>query len=58
MGALGKETFGGTEVVSQCWDHNMHLQQGLPREASLEILKNSDNLTGPSPEQADLVRLV
>lgn len=22
---------GGTEVVSQCWDHNMHPQQGLPR---------------------------
>lgn len=30
---------GETEVVSQCWDHNMDPQQGLPREASLEILK-------------------
>lgn len=48
---------GRTEVVSQCWDHTMHLQQGLPREASLEILKYSDTLAGPSLEQPDLVRL-
>lgn len=49
---------GGTWVVSQCWDHSMHPQQGLPKEASLEMLKYPDTLTVQSPEQPDLVRLV
>lgn len=66
VGALERETQAmsilGELRWSQCRDHNMHPQQGSPGEAvvspSLETLRCSDTLTGPSPEQPGLVRPV